>query len=351
MTNYKNILIDEVIKFLNIPTPTGETEAGLDFIENFCERFELEIFKNLNGNILVKKKNSETSGLVLCGHYDTVSGFIKPEIKNDILYGRGACDMKSSIISMLLATAFSKKKSPVVALTCDEEVDSDGAIMLAPFLKDNKWCIIGEPTDLNLCPGHKGRAVYEVELFGRSCHASYMPDDNIFYSLERLINALKIITKLDLKKEDTLTIVNIEVDEVSMNKVPDKIRIIIDRRINPPMNDYTQDLEFLKNKLKGYGISNFDIGLYKKKKNHTLPYLCGDQDLLNFAQKIISNSGLLFESKLFTATCDAFFFSKSLPVVIIGPGSLSHAHTVDEKVKIDDIINSYNIFSSAADEI
>ncbi|MGM0607264.1 MAG: M20/M25/M40 family metallo-hydrolase [Candidatus Muiribacteriota bacterium] len=335
----KDILLKETINFLKVPSVTYNTDKALEFIINFCQRYNLEIVHEINGNLIIKKKDVGFSGTVFCGHYDTVSGNSDVNIKDDYIYGRGSCDMKSSIISMLLSCAESSTNSPAIFLVNDEETDSEGINLLKPYLTDFKWGVIGEPTGLKICDRHKGRAVYELTLYGESCHASYMPENNVFFSLKKIIDLFQKKSK-NKNKDLTITPVNINIEEKSLNKVPQKIELIIDRRQLPPLSSWEKDIKNLKNEFVNHGLKNFKLELLKSKKNHTLPYKCENTDLLTKLQKILNKTGHPSSLNLFNATCDARFCGEFIPVVIFGPGQLKEAHTGGEKISIDELTKS-----------
>ncbi|MGE4659792.1 MAG: M20/M25/M40 family metallo-hydrolase, partial [Arenicellales bacterium] len=106
--------------------------------------------------------------LMLCGHLDTVptEGYEEPYVPHEQdgrIYGRGSCDMKAGLACYL----------EVVRLLQDVDVGLSGSLILCG-VADEEWqmigsreigrngpfadqCIIGEPSDLAVCPAHKGQ--------------------------------------------------------------------------------------------------------------------------------------------------------------------------------------------------
>jgi acetylornithine deacetylase/succinyl-diaminopimelate desuccinylase-like protein len=122
-------------------------------------------------------------GLMLCTHMDTVPADnmsidpFDPTLREGRVYGRGSCDAKGPMASMVAALVAHSRKSerpaPVVfAATVDEEFSFKGAWKLV----EREWpvsaCIIGEPTRLNLVVAHKGVARWRVSVKGRSAHGA-----------------------------------------------------------------------------------------------------------------------------------------------------------------------------------
>jgi acetylornithine deacetylase len=127
-------------------------------------------------------------GYVLSGHTDVVpvdgqewsSDPFKPEVRGDLLYGRGACDMKGFIgTALALAPEISKAKlkRPIhFALSYDEEVGCVGVKGLLDDLKARNLkpalAIIGEPTLMKIVGAHKGGAKLVTRCCGREAHSS-----------------------------------------------------------------------------------------------------------------------------------------------------------------------------------
>jgi len=130
-------------------------------------------------------------GYVLSGHTDVVpvdgqdwsSDPFKPEVRDGLLYGRGACDMKGFVgvaLSLAPAIAKAKLKRPIhFALSYDEEVGCAGVGGLLEDLKANDikpaLAIIGEPTLMKLVGAHKGGAKLVTRCCGKEGHSS-QPD-------------------------------------------------------------------------------------------------------------------------------------------------------------------------------
>jgi succinyl-diaminopimelate desuccinylase len=154
---------------------------------------------NRNGvtNLWARRGTSKPL-FVFAGHTDVVpagpldkwtSPPFAPEIRDGMLYGRGAADMKSSLAAMLTATeAFiatnpERAGSIALLLTSDEEGDAvDGTTIVVETLKARgetlDFCIIGEPTSVDtlgdmIKNGRRGSLSGKLTVKGIQCHIAY----------------------------------------------------------------------------------------------------------------------------------------------------------------------------------
>jgi len=127
-------------------------------------------------------------GYVLSGHTDVVpvdgqdwsSDPFKPQVRDGLLFGRGACDMKGFIgtaLALVPEIARAKLKQPLhFALSYDEEVGCVGVKDLLDDLKARNLkpalAIIGEPTEMRIVGAHKGGAKLVTTCCGREHHSS-----------------------------------------------------------------------------------------------------------------------------------------------------------------------------------
>ncbi len=153
--------------------------------------------RNGTRNLWARRGNSAPL-FVFAGHTDVVptgpldqwtSPPFAPEIRDGILYGRGAADMKSGLAAALTATEAFVAAHPdhpgslAFLLTSDEEGDAnDGTIVVVDALKARgeriDYCIIGEPTSVNtlgdmIKNGRRGSLSGVLTVKGIQCHIAY----------------------------------------------------------------------------------------------------------------------------------------------------------------------------------
>ena len=131
--------------------------------------------------------------VVFCTHMDTVPPYIPPVFKDikageilpdgvvldkdDVLIlGRGSCDAKGQIFSMLsacLKMASEGKKGFALLLLSGEETGSFGAKAYTCDCSGGDWLIVGEPTDNMMVSASKGTKSFLVRIHGKACHSGY----------------------------------------------------------------------------------------------------------------------------------------------------------------------------------
>ena len=131
-------------------------------------------------------------GVMLSGHTDvvpvegqdwTVDPF-RLTRKDGRLYGRGTADMKGFVacaVSAALRASERELKTPLhLALSYDEEIGCIGVRDLVDILAKAPvkplMCIVGEPTELKVATGHKGKGFYRATCRGREGHTALAPN-------------------------------------------------------------------------------------------------------------------------------------------------------------------------------
>lgn len=119
--------------------------------------------------------------VTFCTHQDTVPPFISPSFirqadGDTLVRGRGSCDAKGQLISMLTACEALAAKGQSgfsLLLLAGEETGSYGAKAYAKDGPGGHWVIVGEPTDCRMVTASKGTKAFSIEIKGKSCHSGY----------------------------------------------------------------------------------------------------------------------------------------------------------------------------------
>ena len=173
------------------------------------------------------------------------------EVRNDVLYGRGACDMKGAIAAFVAAAARQLKTSPgkgsiSLLITGDEEGPAtDGTVKVLEWMAAHgqipDFCLVGEPT----CPvrlgdtikiGRRGSLNAKITVHGTQGHVAYPHRaDNPIHRLVRAVSAL-IAAPLDAGSEwfepSSLQLVSIDVGNPATNVIPSTAKAALNIRFN-----------------------------------------------------------------------------------------------------------------------
>jgi succinyl-diaminopimelate desuccinylase len=202
-----------------------------------------------------------TGGPHICfaGHTDVVpvgaanwrSDPFGGEVRNGVLYGRGACDMKGAIAAFVSGVAQylesgAPKGSISFLITGDEEGPAtDGTVKVLEWMRANDqvpdFCLVGEPT----CPvklgdmvkiGRRGSVNMKIEVHGTQGHVAYPHRaDNPIHRLIRALDALTsapIDAGTDWFEPSTLQVTSIDVGNGATNVVPASARAALNIRFN-----------------------------------------------------------------------------------------------------------------------
>ena len=321
--------------------------------------------KRVNLFATLKAKNSsKKKPIIFSGHTDVVpvskdwntDPFVAT-IKDEKVFGRGACDMKGFIACTLAyAPIFSKTnldRDIHFSFTFDEETACQGAPLLINELKrkgmNSGICIVGEPTSMKIIDAHKGCYEYTTYFKGLAGHGS-APDKGI----NAVEYAVKYISKLIELREILKTKVpknsifdppytTIQIGGISggiaRNVIADRCQV--DWEMRPVIK---KDGEFVNNEMDKYVSTKllpemtkvFPKSLIKKK-------IIGEIIGFNRLEKseacefISSLTGDNSREVVSFGTEAGLFQEIGISTVVCGPGSIEQAHKTDEFVTLDQI--------------
>ncbi|WP_462363538.1 YgeY family selenium metabolism-linked hydrolase [Pyramidobacter porci] len=163
------------------------------------------------------------------------------EIEDGMLYGRGAVDMKGGLTASICAAGAAKKLALLEGKTvwvtgsvCEEYCDG---VCLEHFYRDSgvspDFCVICEPSDNVITLGHAGKVQARVVTHGVSAHGS-APERgvNAVYEMAEIIQRVEALNaKLRENGGGTIVLSHISCQTASLNAVPDRCEIYLDRRL------------------------------------------------------------------------------------------------------------------------
>lgn len=301
--------------------------------------------------------------LLLCGHLDTVPPYgmsdpFKPRVQDGYLYGRGSTDMKAGLAAMMTALVALKRAGIglrgdlVFGGVCDEELGSAGAGALAASGFRADGAIIGEPTELRVCLGHRGLEWLEAEFLGRTVHGgdqdrginAIVHAARFIGDLERDLKPVLASRRHPLLGPSTINVGKIE-GGTQPSTVAGECRVLIDRRFLPSeryedvLSEIRRALEKTAAGAPGLrtALKVMDVSVMAGGIVHAPSLLAEDHPLALACRAAFPGpDGAPAEFTAFPAWTDAGVLSEfaKIPTVICGPGKLESAHSDEERVEL-----------------
>jgi succinyl-diaminopimelate desuccinylase len=350
---------------VKIPTvnPPGREREICEFIASWLgtRGVEASLLEEIPGrtNVQAMIDGDEGGGktLILNGHTDVVAagnGWTEDPfgglVKGGRVYGRGSADMKGGLAAMMVTVDALRKSRKHLAgrmifqATADEEVGSPmGTGYLVRRGLRGDLAIVGEPTSLEVCVAHKGVLRFDVVAFGKAAHGSVPWEGrSAILAMNVVIDALRgYAAELEAGRRHPLlgapTVkVGVIQGGVAVNVVPDRCRIVVERRLIPPESVEGAVREVravVAGASKRAGVRCEVTFNAKSESSDASRDKEGVQVLLRAAKAV---TGEMRKPKGFLATCDARYLNNDagIPAVVIGPGKLESVHAPDEYVEI-----------------
>ena len=299
-------------------------------------------------------------GVMLSGHTDVVpidgQNWTKPAFscthENGRYYGRGTADMKgfvaASIASFIDATRLNLNSPLHLALSYDEEIGCIGVRSLIDMMGKSKhkpaFCIVGEPTEMGLGTGHKGKTAISANCQGREGHSALAPMAmnalHLACDLAGEIRQMQAELAQNGNKDDdynvpytTMHVGRIE-GGIQLNIVPNAAYIDFEIR-NLAEDDPMALLDSLKQRITPiiqaaknmapeadiqFTITNTYPGLNTPK----------DAEIVDFMKALTGNNTTI--KMAFGTEGGLFSRDIGIPTVVCGPGSMDQGHKPDEFV-------------------
>ena len=363
-------ILSDLISFKTI---SGEDN---NLLINYCDEILKKIgatsFKTFDNkkkrvNLFATLKAKNPNGkkpIILSGHTDVVpvskswsTDPFKATIKDDKLYGRGACDMKGFIACTLAyAPEYSKAnldRDIHFSFTFDEETACQGApILIKELIKrgiKDGICIVGEPTSMKIVNAHKGYYEYNTQFKGLAGHSSapHKGVNAIEYAIRYINKLIEIreILKSRAPKNSTFDplYTTLQIGVISggtaKNVIADKCNVEWDLR--PVVKE---DGVFVNSEIDKFAKETLMpemVKIYPKSfiKKEIIGEIIGfDKEENSQACELISSlTGDNSRGVVSFGTEAGLFQEIGISAVVCGPGSIEQAHKVDEYIKLDEL--------------
>jgi acetylornithine deacetylase len=310
---------------VNIESVTGnESACGVFLRDHLSERgFQVELLPVTQDrwNVLATRGTPE---VVLSTHMDTVPPFFPASEDEEFIHGRGSCDAKGILASQITAAerlVAEGVENLGLLFLVGEETLSDGASVANQSPRGAKFIINGEPTENRLVLGSKGILRVDVRTRGRMAHSAYPELGES--AIEKLLDLLAEVRRLPLPSDDLLGASTLNIGVISggraANVIPDEAEAqLLFRTVN--------GAEDLRSHLERILRSRCEFEFVRNTPALRLEKLDG------------------FETGVVAFTTDLPNLTNWGRPLLLGPGSISVAHTDHERVRKADLERAVNLY-------
>ncbi|MBX3594407.1 succinyl-diaminopimelate desuccinylase [Sphingomonas sp.] len=312
-------------------------------------------------NLLAVRRAGPGPHFAFAGHLDVVppgdgwgSDAFVPEIRGDLLYGRGAVDMKGAIAAFTAATARLPATGTLsLLITGDEEGPATfGTLAIMERMATASicpdMCLVGEPTSTSrlgdtIKIGRRGSTVIDIDLPGRQGHVAYphLADNPV----PRLVRALAEIDAIVLDRgTDWFQPSNIEIIDLAVgNRATNVIPGHAAARISIRFNDLHRGADLVE-RIEAIVHSHAPAARVHGRV-YGEAFLTEPGPLSEIVRGAIrAETGVTADLSTSGGTSDARFLSRLCPVVEFGLLNAT-MHKLDEAVAIDDLHGLTSIYA------
>jgi len=319
-------------RLVEIPSPTGDELAAADFPAAHLQRLGYRVIRQpvTNGRFNVYAYR-EAPELVFATHLDTVPPHRPLREDRERIYGRGSCDAKGLAAAMVSAAeslAGDGERRVGLLFVVGEENGSDGAMAAAELEPKGRWLVNGEPTDNLLTIGQKGSLRIDLDARGRAAHSAY-PDEGVS-AIAALLDTIERIRRIPPETDELLGTSTLNVGiihgGVAPNVIPAEARAkILIRTVGP-----TDELR------------------------RTIEAQAAPEVDLRFGAEIPAYKGTApagWKTTTVSFASDLPFLAPWGRCFQMGPGSIRLAHTDDESIGKEELLEGVELYVRLAKDL
>ncbi|MBZ5514994.1 MAG: M20/M25/M40 family metallo-hydrolase [Acidobacteriia bacterium] len=310
---------------VNIESISGNEQACAamlrDYLQDrdFC--VEMQPVGPGRANVLALRGTPE---VVLSTHMDTVPPFAPVSEDDEYICGRGACDAKGILAAQIIAAerlAAEGVEGFGLLFLVGEETVSDGAAVANQSPRGSKFLINGEPTDNRLAIASKGILRVDLLARGRMAHSAYPQLGES--AVEKLLDVLQDLRRMPLAVDPLLGPSTLNIGVISgghaANVIPDEARAqVLIRTVN--------DAEELRRNIQRLVAGRCEFEFVRDTPALKMERLDG------------------FETDVVAFTTDLPSLTRWGRPLLLGPGSISDAHTDHERVRKADLVRAVELY-------
>ncbi len=358
----------EIVAFLKelvkTPSLSGEEGAIAGIVSDKLKELGYGIDVDGMGNIIAQRGGGHGKTILFDGHLDHIQpgalegwshGPYDADVVNGTLYGRATVDMKGALAAMIYGCAAPEVDGAVILTFVVHEETNEG-VATKKIIEERGLgidaCILGEPTDLQLSVGQRGRCVIKITTKGATSHAS-MPElgVNALYLMTPIIDRIKDenqnLPTHPFLGQGSMAVTTLRCLPGAGPIVPDHCEIEVDRRL-VPQESLEGVLEEMRGLAPGAQVELLVDELecytgYTTKADQYFPGWIIEEDhwaVKNSLEALTAGMGEKPDIIGWRFSTDGIATAGQLgiPTVGFGPGDPTLAHQPNEKISLEDVM-------------
>jgi len=270
--------------------------------------------------------------VTLSTHMDTVPPFFGSREDGDFIWGRGSCDAKGIIATMIAAAEkllAAGTRNFGLLFVVGEERNSAGARAAAATPRGSRFLINGEPTENRLALGSKGALRYEITTHGKLAHSAYPELGHS--AIHALLEVLQDIRQIPLPHDELLGRSTLNIGTIRGGRAPNVVADLAEAEI---MFRTVGDAAKIRE-----AVSSAVAGRAEAREVLHTP-----------AVQLTKFDGLPTTIVAFTTDIPTFDGAWGQPF-LIGPGSIHVAHTTEERISKRELSDAVDIYARMATQL
>lgn len=267
----------------------------------------------------------DTPAVTLSTHIDTVPPFFPSAEDDENISGRGACDTKGIIASMIHAVSSLVEqgvRNVGLLFVVGEERNSAGAFVASRNPRGSRYLINGEPTENRLALGSKGALRYNVQAKGRMAHSAYPELGES--AITKLLDAIEKLRRIPLPVDSLLGPSTMNIGTLSGGRAPN---VIADSAAADVFIRLVEDGSATRRLVEEAVAGNAEAKLLLTIPAVRLGFLPG------------------FETTVVSYTTDIPVFGGEWgQPFLVGPGTIHVAHTAEERIPKNQLTEAVSLY-------
>lgn len=310
---------------VNMASVTGHEKACAEFIKGYLLQlgFQAELMpvSRDRSNVFATWGKPD---IVLSTHMDTVPPFFPAHEDAEHIYGRGSCDAKGILAAQVSAAERLKRDGVedfALLFLVGEETVSDGAREANLHPSGSRYIINGEPTENKLAIASKGNLRIDVRARGKMAHSAY-PHLGV-NAIDKLLDVLVDLRKIPLPVSPVLGPSTMNIGVLTGGRAPN---VVPDEAVAQILIRTVENAEPLRQKILETTAGRCEVAIVRDTPVLQMEKLEG------------------YETDVVAFTTDLAALTQWGRPLLLGPGSISKAHTEREYVRKADLVAAADLY-------